>query len=300
MSSRTVTFAIASLIASFGTLRVPYSITENDSQHKQTNCSQILDDLDATFDLRHEARQKALPHPNFRHVTAFDMYEPEALCITDERFGSRERYRAFGDGPKFICGVDVLAAKSNSTSDGCLVYSIGSNNDIAFEEATYNHIGCEIHTFDPTLDKPFVGDKYATFHPWGLGEDGAKMSGNRKDWVGMSMEHVLRELGHENRTIDILKIDCEGCEWTVLPVFFDLVASGKFQVNQVLVELHNFFNIPQQTINNFFSAADKARLRIFHKERNHWGCQGFKCLEYALVSESFLRESNMATVCGNK
>lgn len=98
MSSRTVTFAIASLIASFGTLRVPYSIIENDSQHKQTNCSQILDDLDATFDLRHEVRQKALPHPNFRHVTAFDMYEPEALCITDERFGSRERYRAFGDG----------------------------------------------------------------------------------------------------------------------------------------------------------------------------------------------------------
>ena len=84
-------------------------------------------------------------------------------------------------GPKFICGVDVLAAKSNSTSDGCLVYSIGSNNQIEFEEATFNHIGCEIHTFDPTLDKPFVGDKYATFHPWGLGEDGAKMSGNRKD-----------------------------------------------------------------------------------------------------------------------
>ena len=74
------------------------------------------------------------------------MYEPKALCITDERFGSIERYRAFGDGmyyyaclflcakytyinyllchhigPKFICGVDVLAAKSNSTSDRCLV-----------------------------------------------------------------------------------------------------------------------------------------------------------------------------------
>ena len=57
MSSRTVTFAIASLMASFGMLRVPYSI-ENDSQHKQTNCSRILDDLDATFDLRREVRQK--------------------------------------------------------------------------------------------------------------------------------------------------------------------------------------------------------------------------------------------------
>ena len=85
---------------------MPYSIIENDSQHKQTNCSQILDDLDATFDLRHEVRQKALPHPNFRHVTAFDMYEPEALCITDERFGSRERYRAFG--VMYNCCVSFL------------------------------------------------------------------------------------------------------------------------------------------------------------------------------------------------
>ena len=53
-----------------------------------------------------------------------------------------------------------------------------------------------------------MGDKYATFHPWGLGEDGVsvRMSGKEKDWVGMSMEHVIRELGHENRAIDILKV----------------------------------------------------------------------------------------------
>jgi hypothetical protein len=80
-----------------------------------------------------------------------------------------------------------------------------------------------------------------------------------------------------------------------------LVALGKFQVNQVLVEVHNINGVRSQTtISNFFTAADKAGLRIFHKERNHWGCGGFNCLEYALVSESFLREANMATVCGNK
>ena len=70
-------------------------------------------------------------------------------------------------------------------------------------------MGCEIHTFDPTLDKPFVGGELATFHPWGLGVDGEPMSMGGKKWTGMSLENAIRELGHVNRTIDVLKIDCE-------------------------------------------------------------------------------------------
>lgn len=69
--------------------------------------------------------------------------------------------------------------------------------------------GCETHTFDPTLKKPFVGGEYATFHPWGLGLDGVESSGNGKTWTGMSLEHIIQKLGHVNQTIDILKIDCE-------------------------------------------------------------------------------------------
>jgi hypothetical protein len=56
-------------------------------------------------------------------------------------------------------------------NDNCLVYSIGSNNQIDFEIAVTKHLGCEIHTFDPTLNKPFIGDAYSSFHPWGLGKD---------------------------------------------------------------------------------------------------------------------------------
>ena len=40
---------------------------------------------------------------------SFDIYEPEATCLSEERFGSDTRYHAFGDGPKFICGVDFIA-----------------------------------------------------------------------------------------------------------------------------------------------------------------------------------------------
>ena len=151
-------------------------------------------------------------------------------------------------------------------------------------------------------DTPFVGGEYATFHPWGLGTDGGKegvtMHERRNDGERKSFQTVMQKLGHTNRTIDILKIDCQGCEYASMPPLFELIASGNVQVDQVLIELHDSKqdNFTSQ-MNEFFSAADKAKLRIVHKERNQWGCDGFRCVEYALVSESFLREANEAILC---
>ena len=75
------------------------------------------------------------------------------------------------------------------------------------------------------------------------------------------------------------------------------MASGKVQVDQVLVEVHKGHTIDVESISELFYAADRAKLRVFHKERNHWGCGGYRCLEYALVSESFIREANRAIIC---
>ena len=44
----------------------------------------------------------------------------------------------------------------------------------------------------------------------------------------------------------------------------------------------------------------RAKLRITHKERNQWGCDGYRCVEYALVSEAFLREANGAVMCATE
>ena len=160
----------------------------------------------------------------------------------------------------------------------CLVYSVGSNNDIAFEKAVHTFMkGCEIHTFDPTLNKPFVGGEYAIFHPWGLGLDGVKAAARGNSWEGKSFETVFKELAHENRTVDVLKIDCEGCEWDVMPPLFELMSTGRVKVDQILIELH----LPKLKNNitklkNFFWAADKAKIRLFHKERNGWGAAEVK------------------------
>jgi hypothetical protein len=44
-------------------------------------------------------------------------------------------------------------------------------------------------------------------------------------------------------------------------------------------------------LREFFEGADACGLRLFHKERNHWGCQGYACVEFSLVSaESAWRE----------
>jgi hypothetical protein len=164
---------------------------------------------------------------------------------------------------------------------------VGSNNQIDFEKSVKSLMGCETHTFDFTLKKPFIGDQYAIFHPWGLGlDDGGG--------IMKSFETIMQELGHHGRTIDVLKIDCEGCEWQTLPPLFDAIVAGRVKVDQLLVELHA---VVGRSVENFFQAADKAKLRVFHKEYNRWTPKKDFCVEYALASESFLREANGAYIC---
>jgi hypothetical protein len=57
----------------------------------------------------------------------------------------------------------------------------------------------------------------------------------------MSLETTLIKLGHtkEKRKIDILKIDCAMCEWTVMPPIFAAIASGNLEVDQIQIEVRN-------------------------------------------------------------
>lgn len=81
------------------------------------------------------------------------------------------------------------------------------------------------------------------------------------------------------KTIDVLKIDCEGCEYTVLRDKQTLDFLRK-HVKQVLVEVH------------FTNAADTADLatqlahagfRVFSKEPNVQYSNG-DCVEYSLLN----------------
>ena len=84
-----------------------------------------------------------------------------------------------------------------------------------------------------------------------------------------------------------------------MPPLFDLIGAGKIKVNQILIELHRDagFGDSFNNVYDFFLAADRAKFRVTHKERNHWGCGGASCVEYAFTSESYLRDINQEIIC---
>lgn len=64
--------------------------------HTPQSCTDVLDELDHVFDQKRDARAIYSRKKGDR----WDFYEPEAVCLSEERFGSHneQRYMAFHDG----------------------------------------------------------------------------------------------------------------------------------------------------------------------------------------------------------
>lgn len=105
----------------------------------------------------------------------------------------------------------------------------------------------------------------------------------------------MRRLGHTGRRVDVLKVDCEGCEHGAFAAIWPLLERGEISVGQVLVELHGT-DVAQLAA--FFAADDAASFLVFSKERNHWGCDGFRCVEYSLVARETARAVHRFVQCG--
>jgi len=124
-----------------------------------------------------------------------------------------------------LCLDDLYDSYDNENTTSCLVYSVGISNDYAFD-LNMARLGCEVHMFDPTVTYEYNFGKNAYFHPWGLygGPKNASSSVKfQSRWYGkiqddnkmFRLEEIVEMLGHQNRTISVLKIDCEGCELEV-------------------------------------------------------------------------------------
>jgi hypothetical protein len=71
----------------------------------------------------------------------------------------------------------------------------------------------------------------------------------------------------------------QGCEYAALvDQIFKPISSGKLSVGQLQVEMHlgAAGKHPVATIQKLLKHADAAGFRTFHKERNQWGCAGYK------------------------
>ncbi|KAH9512429.1 hypothetical protein Btru_039560 [Bulinus truncatus] len=132
----------------------------------------------------------------------------------------------------------------------CLIYSFGIANDFSFDDHL-GRMGCKVHSFDPSMNRPdHVRNENVTFYNLGLAPydtnawEPFKDSyvRNKQIWKVRTLKSVMSELNHTNKVIDILKIDIETTEWTVLSniIQTDLLKN----IRIFLIEYHLFPSRP--------------------------------------------------------
>jgi len=150
----------------------------------------------------------------------------------------------YEDEAKVVCGLDTL-------KPGCIVYSIGGNNQWLFELDILDKTPCEVHTFDCTGDLsrfevPSNQDRLH-FHHVCLGAEyeagslqiNRKCVGGNKCGETWTLSQMQQKLGHSR--IDLFKMDIEGFEWDLLDSWPELGQPEANQLllpHQLLVEFH--------------------------------------------------------------
>jgi len=155
---------------------------------------------------------------------------------------------------------------------------------------------CEIHIFDMgDYEKKMPTELKAHYHQWGLKKQKDTGKGTNKKVAGkeyFGLKDTIKKLGHDKlETIDIFKIDCEGCEWET---FGDWMDPDIPNLQQILVEVHG---APKKHALKFFDGLKDAGYATFHKEPNIQFDSG--CIEYAFLKldkEFFLPPINVEAV----
>jgi hypothetical protein len=186
-------------------------------------------------------------------------WEPTFSCAFEDRIGK------IGVGGKWVCDAYRIAE-----SKVCNVVSVGRNDDWSFEKAMHKlNPRCKIFTFDHTTDGRGC-PSFVSFFKIGLGVQDADVDSRGRGPI-MSLSKMLKVAGLRNSTVDVFKIDCEGCEWSVWPAF------PQAFLGQILIELHG-----SSDADPFFEAMAANGYVIFHKEPNTIGCKG-RCIEYGFL-----------------
>jgi Methyltransferase domain len=142
----------------------------------------------------------------------------------------------------------------------CLVYSFGIHTSWEWEEKMARLLHCEVHAFDPTMNHPTNLAPNVTFHKLGLQAEGTDMSATHAaeyDAIDpkllLTLGQIMTQLGHAGRKLDVLALDCEGCEWGALR---QLACSGESSlVDQLFVEFHFQKNLGLATSADVVQAA---------------------------------------------
>lgn len=210
-------------------------------------------------------------HANHAEYFWMENYDPEFSCENELKLGK------IADGGKWVCDPHRILAKKDESE--CLVYSVGSRGDFTFEEDVLKHVSnkCDIHTFDRdayAFNKNFtdLGIKAGVnFHHTSLGPPTEKVPNGKR------FKDIIPDLKHQGRTVDIMKIDCEGCEWDQFGEWFADWKEHNLTVRMLLIEVHQS-RLPETP--DFFAKMLELGYVIYHKEANTLNP---KCFEYAFL-----------------
>ena len=187
-----------------------------------------------------------------------------------ESCGSMQRLGTGGEPGKVVCRPDQLLADAS-----CLVISVGSNGDAAFERHVHSRAPrCQIETWDGTMRGSREGlrsrlPSYVKFHDANFGEG---------SWRS-----------YADRNVSLLKIDCEGCELDALLPFVRHVPP-----QQIVMEAHGCTPYGARSpyrgsaierldrLHRLMMGLHTAHFRVFASENNLLYSDG-TCIEYSLI-----------------
>lgn len=181
----------------------------------------------------------------------FFSFEPLATCRSTAEIGrsNHTKLGKFDDDSKTVCGLDDIGDGTELSvfqQPGCVIYSIGSNNEFGFEEDLLQRTQCEIHTFDCTgpisrfTNKP--NHPRSHFHHMCLSHEYVaappRCQGRQVCGEMMTLAQLQAKLNHTTAPA-LLKIDVEGFE---IPLFRSWWAGTEKarMPTQMLVEIHYF------------------------------------------------------------
>uniref|UniRef100_H2ZQP3 Methyltransferase domain-containing protein n=1 Tax=Ciona savignyi TaxID=51511 RepID=H2ZQP3_CIOSA len=133
------------------------------------------------------------------------VYKMQYKCTKSEYLGGRPVDR---DGAYDLCIEPQFWERAKDPNYKCLMYSFGVGNDFTFDDELANR-GCEVHSFDPSMDLAdgTVRDSGVTFHKLGISNKDLDKDAN--GWKMRTFKTLLKELGHNGRYMDYLKIDTD-------------------------------------------------------------------------------------------